>query len=70
MGQVKGEHNMSTGRLQEINTESIYLYAEIKSVQERALLLVEALENDFDLTGVSPELHERFLTMQRLLTRV
>ncbi len=65
---------MSTGRMKEISSELRDLCAELEKLQSKALPLVEELDNWELANGFKfpwrPKVHDNFLILQRLITRV
>jgi hypothetical protein len=59
-----------TERINQITIELRDLCAELHSIQARALLRVEEIENDHDGTALPSEVQEMFRTMKTLITRV
>jgi hypothetical protein len=64
------DHSMSEERMNQISRELRNLYAELQSLQTRALPCVEEFDNDFYDAPLPSEVHEMFRTLQRLITKV
>jgi hypothetical protein len=59
-----------TERMAQVSKELAGLFGELESLQERALPLVEELENELHGIPLQPETKKMFITMRNLITKV